>query len=107
MPQINSMYYHNLILSIFEPLVDTKTDRVSRPQQILDDSNKNIRTPLRLYYLHHGFDVIDLFICIPLFIIAFKCANAIDKYTSASQLEALRATLMLAVEGLPSQRHNH
>ncbi|ETS83860.1 hypothetical protein PFICI_05736 [Pestalotiopsis fici W106-1] len=101
------MYYHNLVLNMFEPLLDEETDRVPGPQQIIDDSNKHLRTLVRLYYLRHGFDAMDLFICIPLILVAFKCADAIDQFTSASQLEALRSTLILVVKGLSSQRHNH
>lgn len=101
------MYYHNLILNIFEPLLGAETGRNPTPQQIVADANKNVRTLVRLYHLRHGFDAMDLFICIPLILIAFKCVDAINECTPASQLEELRSTLILVAKGLSSQRRNH
>ncbi|KAK6216360.1 n19m, NADH-ubiquinone oxidoreductase 9.5 kDa subunit [Pestalotiopsis sp. IQ-011] len=49
----------------------------------------------------------DLFICIPLILVAFKCVDAINEYTPASQLQELRSTLILVAKGLSSQRRNH
>lgn len=107
MTQYGSMYYHNLILNIFEPLLGAETGRNPTPQQIVADANKNVRTLVRLYHLRHGFDAMDLFICIPLILIAFKCVDAINECTPASQLEELRSTLILVAKGLSSQRRNH
>jgi hypothetical protein len=69
---------------------------------------------VRLYYLRHGFEAMDLFIVIPLMLAGIKALDAIDavhntKYpdTSAESLETLRSTVMLVAKGLAGQRRNH
>lgn len=103
------MYYHNLILSIYEPLINVKTNHNQQEavQQIVNDSSKYLQTLVRLYYLRHGFDAMDLFIAVPLMLIGFKCIDAINGQTSESNLEDLRSTLVLVAKGLYSQRRNH
>ena len=71
------------------------------------DANKHLQTLVRLYYLRHGFEAMDLFIVIPLMLTGFKCIDAIDEHTPVPKLEALRSTLMLVTKGLGSQRRNH
>lgn len=103
------MYYHNLILSIYEPLIDLKKSRTQEDtlQQIANESSKCLQTLVRLYYLRHGFEAMDLFIVIPLVLAGFKCLDAISDQTPKSKLEDLRSTLVLVVKGLYNQRRNH
>ena len=101
------MYYHHLILSIYEPVLDVATDQTPSPQQIVADATKLLQTLVRLYYLRHGYDAMDLFIVIPLMLVGFKSLDAIDKQPSADRLEFLRSTLMLVAKGLARQRRNH
>lgn len=49
----------------------------------------------------------DLFIVIPLMLMASDCLDAISEQTPASQLETLRSTLILVAKGLHAQRKNH
>lgn len=62
------MYYYNLNLASYEPLLDRKPnqDQEQSPRQIVNDASKFLQTLVRLYYLRHGFDAMDLFIVIPL-----------------------------------------
>lgn len=63
---------------------------------------------MRLYYLRHGFEAMDLFIVIPLMMFASECIDMIcEQNPTGAALEELRATLMLAVKGLYDQRRNH
>lgn len=103
------MYYHNLILSIYEPLINMETNHNQQEavQQIVNDSSKYLQTLVRLYYLRHGFDAMDLFIAVPLMLIGFKCIDAINGQPPESNLEDLRSTLVLVAKGLYSQRRNH
>ena len=101
------MYYHHLLLTIFEPLLDAKTNQEPSPQQIVADAKKHLQTVLRLYYLRHGYEAMDLFIVIPLMLAASECLDAINEQTPASQLEVLRSTLILVAKGLYNQRRNH
>lgn len=103
------MYYHNLILAIYEPLLDMKTTQTQEDslRQIVSDASKCLQTLVRLYYLRHGFDAMDLFIVIPLVLAGFKCIDAINDDTPSPKLQDLRSTLVLVAKGLYSQRRNH
>lgn len=101
------MYYHYLIISIFEPLVDTATDQDPSPRQLVAEAKKHLQTLVRLYYLRHGFEAMDLFIVVPLMQTGFECLKAIDEELSESKIEILRSTLILVAKGLNSQRRNH
>lgn len=94
-------------MTIFEPLLDTRTDQQPSPQQIVADAKRFIQTLIRLYYLRHGFEAMDLFIVIPLILAGYDCLDAIGDETPAEELETLRSTLLLVAKGLYNQRHNH
>ncbi|KAL6907142.1 hypothetical protein GGI43DRAFT_420896 [Trichoderma evansii] len=101
------IYYHHLILTIFEPLLQTQTRQEAHIRQVITDSKRYLQTLVRLYYIRHGYDAMDLFIVIPLMLTASDCVEAINDETPAAQLELLRATLILAATGLYTQRRNH
>lgn len=102
------MYYHHLILTIFKPLLSPSTNHLTpSPQHIVDRASKHLQTLLRLYYVRHGYEAMDLFIVIPLVLAAYDCLDAITADTPPEQLEALRSTLILAAKGLHAQRRNH
>lgn len=102
-----SIYYHHLIRTIFEPLLQKETDQASHVRQVVADSKRYLQTLVRLYYIRHGYDAMDLFIVIPLMLTASDCVEAINDQTPEAQLEILRSTLILAATGLYSQRRNH
>lgn len=101
------MYYHHLLLTIFEPLYDAETTREPSPQRIVADSKKNMQTLVRLYYLRHGFEAMDLFIVIPLMVMGYDSIDAIKEDTPTEEIELLRSTLILIAQGLYYQRRNH
>lgn len=99
--------YHHLILTIFEPLLDEANTRGYPPPHIVSSAKKNIQTLVRLYFLRHGFEAMDLFMVIPLVMIGFESANLINHETPADEIESLRAILILVAQGLYHQRRNH
>lgn len=102
------MYYYHLILTIFSPFIGVKTAPEPLPEQIVAEAHRNLLTLVRLYYLRHGFEAMDLFIVIPLMMSASECIDMISEQNpTGPALEELRATLMLAVKGLYDQRRNH
>lgn len=103
----NGIYYHHLILTMCAPLLDLKTDRRPTPSQSVADAKKHLQTLVRLYYLRHGFEAMDLFIVIPLMLTGYDCVDAIDADTPEDELETLRSTLILVAQGLHYQRRNH
>lgn len=104
----NSMYYYHLLLTIFEPLLGAAADQQScLPRQVVAESAKFLQTLIRLYYLRHGYEAMDLFIVIPLMLMASESVDAIGDHTPPAELETLRSTLLLAAKGLGSQRRNH
>ncbi|CCE33506.1 related to nitrate assimilation regulatory protein nirA [Claviceps purpurea 20.1] len=106
----HSIFYHLLILIIYEPVLHQQIHQnASTARQIIDDSLKYLQTLIRLYYLRHSFDAMDLFIATPLMLIASECVERIQESTPLTELEleALRSILILAAKGLYAQRRNH
>lgn len=104
------MYYHHLILTIFEPLLEDNLNQEESLQSIIADAKKHLQTLVRLYYLRHGYEAMDLFIVIPLMLLASDCIEAlgaVNQQTPASNIESLRSTLILVAKGLYNQRQNH
>ncbi|RTE81585.1 hypothetical protein BHE90_003910 [Fusarium euwallaceae] len=101
------IYYHHLLLTLYEPLCDANTTQHPSPQQIVSDAKKHLQTLVRLYYLRHGFEAMDLFVVIPLMLTGYDCIDAIGDQTPPTELETLRSTLILIAQGLYSQRRNH
>ncbi|KAJ4244801.1 hypothetical protein NW762_014379 [Fusarium torreyae] len=101
------MYYHHLLLTIFEPLLDANTKQEPSPQRVAADAKKHLQTLVRLYYLRHGFEAMDLFIVIPLMLTGYDCLDAIQEKMPEAELETLRSTLILVAHGLYHQRRNH
>ena len=92
---------------MYEPLLDTQTDQVPSVHQIVADAHKHLETLIRLYYLRHGFEAMDLFIVIPLMLAGSDCVDHINENTPQEQLEVVRSTLTLVAKGLYDQRRNH
>ncbi|KAF3001345.1 hypothetical protein E8E13_006029 [Curvularia kusanoi] len=104
------MYYYHLILTLFKPLLDIPTEKIPSPHQIVTDATRYLQTLVRIYYLRHGYEAMDLFIVIPLMLLASDCVDALDaanSQTPSDQLESLRSTLILVTMGLVTQRKNH
>ncbi|KAG5956742.1 hypothetical protein E4U58_006433 [Claviceps cyperi] len=104
------IFYHLLILIIYEPVLHQQIHQnAPTARQIIDDSLKYLQTLIRLYYLRHSFDAMDLFIATPLMLIASECVERIQESTPLIELEleALRSILILAAKGLYAQRRNH
>lgn len=101
----------HLALAIFEPLVDTKLDadliHSPSPHQIVTEATRNLQTLIRVYYVRHGFEAMDLFIVVPLIYIGLKCLETIKQDIPKADLDLMRSTLMLVVNGLYYQRQNH
>ncbi|KAF5000287.1 hypothetical protein FGRMN_1919 [Fusarium graminum] len=102
-----SMSYYHILLTIFEPLSDAMTAKKPSSQQIVASSKRNLQTLIRLYYLRHGFEATDLFIVIPLMVIAYDATNTIKEGISEEETEKLRSTLILMAYGLYHQRRSH
>ncbi|KAM0250860.1 hypothetical protein ACHAP5_002079 [Fusarium lateritium] len=101
------MYYHHVLLTIFEPLFDVVSTKDPSPQQIIASAKRNLQTLVRLYYLRHGFEAMDLFIVIPLMVIGYDAIDAIKDGVPEGETETLRSTLILVAQGLYNQRRNH
>lgn len=79
MSKNDSMHYYHLILTIYEPLLDVETELEPSPNQIVDEARKYLQMLIQIYYLHHGFEAMDLFIVVPLMLAGSECVNAISK----------------------------
>ncbi|KAF5506420.1 Nitrogen assimilation transcription factor nit-4 [Colletotrichum siamense] len=101
------IYYYHLLLMIYEPLLAASKGRDATLQKVVADAKKYLQTLIRLYYLRHGYEAMDLFLVIPLMLTGYDCINAILEEKSEHQIEILRSTLILVAKGLQNQRRNH
>jgi hypothetical protein len=92
---------------MFVPLLQMETKQDFRIHEIIADAKKYLQTLVRLYYIRHGYDAMDLFIIVPLVLVASDCVEAVNDQMPTDQLELLRSTLILAATGLYNQRRNH
>ncbi|KAJ3473207.1 hypothetical protein NLG97_g10449 [Lecanicillium saksenae] len=101
------MHYHHLLLSIYEPLLDAVAPYKYTPREIVASSRKYLHTLVRIYFLRHGYEAMDLFIVIPLMVLADDCLEMMERGGSEAELEELRSTVILIAKGLHDQRRNH
>ncbi|KAF3799371.1 Nitrogen assimilation transcription factor nirA [Colletotrichum gloeosporioides] len=101
------IYYYHLLLMIYEPLLAASKASDATLQKVVADAKKYLQTLIRLYYLRHGYEAMDLFLVIPLMLTGYDCINAILEEKSEHQIEILRSTLILVAKGLQNQRRNH
>ncbi|KAJ6782267.1 hypothetical protein PWT90_10560 [Aphanocladium album] len=104
--QLHMSYYH-ILLSIYEPLLDAVAPYKYTPQDIVASSRKYLHTLIRIYFLRHGYEAMDLFIVIPLMVLADECLELMECGGSEAELEELRSTVILIAKGLHDQRRNH
>lgn len=101
-----SFYYHNLLVTLYQPFIAAESDRDQSPLQIVSDATKHTQTLLRIYYLRHSFEANDVFITQPLALTAFTCLSLINDKTPKAELEVVRSTLFLAILGPRDQARN-
>ncbi|TDZ32162.1 Nitrogen assimilation transcription factor nirA [Colletotrichum spinosum] len=101
------IYYYHLILMMFEPLLAADTTNDAVLQKTVADAKRYLQTLVRLYYLRHGFEAMDLFVVIPLMLTGYDCIDALGEEASEDKVETLRSTLLLVAKGLQNQRRNH
>lgn len=92
------------LLSLYEQHQEKETNQPPFLKELVNEASKNLKTLVRLYYLRHGFEAMDLFIVIPLMLCGFQCINSINDQTPVEQLEILRSTIILIAKGLHDQR---
>ncbi|KAF4773633.1 hypothetical protein HER10_EVM0002711 [Colletotrichum scovillei] len=103
------MYYHHLTLAIHEPLLGSEKTKSPFLRDVVAKAKMFLGTLTRLYFIRHGFQAMDLFIVIPLMVIGLDCIDLIQSEPQPldHDLETLRSTLFLVVNGLGNQSHNH
>jgi hypothetical protein len=107
------MEYHGNLIALFQPHVTTKAEAVGSnmvpmeqtPQSIISGANSSLETLLRLYYIRHSFEESDLFLTYFLTFIGNMALEGVsnEEGLCLATTEALRATLVMCVDGLRSQ----
>lgn len=92
---------------MYEPLLAADKTNDAVLQNTVFDAKRFLQTLVRLYYLRHGFENMDLFVVIPLMLMGYDCIDALGEARPESDLEVLRSTLLLVAKGLQNQRRNH
>src|SRR2546430_16770231 len=99
------------MLSLWELLV-ADTDPIlehsppNTPQAALTHAKMCFETLLRLYYLHHGFETVNIFFTHFLMVQAFASVATLNAQTISSatpSIDDVRATLILAAKSLCDQ----
>jgi len=103
----DSIHYHSLVTSLFEPFASVEAQDAPLVIERLSGARKYLETLIRIYYLRHGFDETDVFICAPMTLIGFMCIKSISLGIPDAELEATRATLFLVARGLRSQGRSY
>ncbi|KAI0845263.1 hypothetical protein F5Y00DRAFT_265794 [Daldinia vernicosa] len=103
------MYYHVLLISLFEPFMQMGYIHAeANPGIIVKHSKACFETLLRAYYLRHGFESLDITLVQLLALLGFgtlKDASLVEKGSAAH--EAIRSTLLLCAKGLWEQGQNY
>ncbi|KEQ68599.1 hypothetical protein M436DRAFT_58083, partial [Aureobasidium namibiae CBS 147.97] len=99
------MYYHQLMITIFEPLVNIQTHQL--PRDIVHESEKCFATLFRLYYIRHGHQNMDIHIIISSIFAGTRCIDNLRKPLPNSDIESLRQTLVMCATGIYKQRCNN
>lgn len=76
---ISSMYYHHLIATVIEPLLDLDTFERPRPKAIVYEAKRCFATLFRLYYVRHAHQRMDIHINISLIFAGAMCFDMIRK----------------------------
>lgn len=121
------MYYHHLMITIFEPFHDpekrqrprpdafrmfenipvNQTHQRPPPDAIIHEANRLFATLFRLYYIRHGHQNMDIHIIISLIFAGTRCLDALHLGPQEYDTESLRSTLILCATGLYYQRRNN
>ncbi|KAI2777167.1 hypothetical protein F4815DRAFT_495498 [Daldinia loculata] len=103
------MYYHVLLVSLFEPFMQMGYIHAeANPSIIVKHSKACFETLLRVYYLRHGFESLDITLVQLLALLGFstlKDASSVEKGSTTH--EAMRSTLLLCAKGLWEQGQNY
>jgi len=110
-----SLQHYNVMLNLWELLV-AEADPILEPSihEGLAHSKMCFETLLRLYYLRHGFEAMDVFIIHCLQVLSFMSVATLKTLPSSSTASFLaaaaddvRATLILTAKGLCDQGRNY
>jgi hypothetical protein len=102
------MHYHSVLVNLYQPFVaEGSTDQSDSPQRIATEASEHFETLIRLYFLRHGFENIDLFLCHPLSIFGFIMLERIKADPDSTDLAFIRSTLVLAAKGLHDQGQSY
>lgn len=124
---VSSMYYHHLMITIFEPFLGPEKRQRPRPDAvrmfenmlvnqthqrpppdvIIYEANRLFATLFRLYYIRHGHQNMDIHITISLIFAGTSCLDALHLGPQEYEIESLRSTLILCATGLYHQRRNN
>ena len=112
-----SMHFHYVTIQLFQPLIQSKVDQAEAhdvcerlfnkaPERVISDARIHLETLLRIYYLRHGFEGLDVFLLAPLTLVGFMSLDAMNepavKEDEQTRNELLSAAILCA-KGLSDQ----
>ncbi|KAI1382785.1 uncharacterized protein F4822DRAFT_96676 [Hypoxylon trugodes] len=103
------IHYHVLLISLFEPFmhmgyIHAEVD----PNTVVSHSKACFETLMRVYYLRHGFESLDVTLVQFLHLLGFSALRDMASVENGSAThEALRSTMILCAKGLWEQGQNY
>ncbi|KAI1479411.1 hypothetical protein F4774DRAFT_381918 [Daldinia eschscholtzii] len=103
------MYYHVLLISLFEPFMQMGYIHAeANPSTIVKHSKICFETLLRVYYLRHGFESLDVTLVQLLALLGFSALRDISSVEKGTTTHgAIQSTLLLCAKGLWEQGQNY
>ena len=112
------MHYHNFMINILDEPMTTELEHPAHianaiknvgqhPREYLTAVKYRFETLLRLYYLRHSFEALDVFMIYFLNLLSYMARKDLQSNIDSSHVDDIRATLILAVKGLRDQSSHH
>ncbi len=95
------MNYQTILINLFEPFRADDSSETDHIRNVLaNEATAHLETLIRLYFLRHGFESFDPFLVHPLNVLGFSALNRFNASPAASDVDAIRSTIVLAAKGM-------
>lgn len=93
-------------MALYQPFRQAQGDDGFSSEYAVREAERSLNILLRLYFMRHSFEATDVYIASPLSKLSSLCLKIINESPSTHELEGVRSTLALVLNGLVSQAQN-
>ena len=91
---------------LYQSFREAQWDDDFSPEDAFREAEQNLNILVRLYFMRHSFEATDIYLVSPLSRLGFLCLKALSENPALHELEYIRSTLALVLNGLSSQSQN-